>query len=132
MIKYLGELYNYRMIGSSIIFKTLYTLILFGVVYDGSYINIYLKILNIPEISYFYFVRIKKIKKKFFKKKVNESIANNEYSLDPIDNYFRIRLVCIILETCGQYFDRGSTKKKLDCFLLYFQVKIIKSSRFVF
>lgn len=35
MVKYIGELYNYRMIGSSIIFKTLYTLILFGVIYDG-------------------------------------------------------------------------------------------------
>ncbi len=34
MVKYLGELYNYRMVESSIIFKTLYTLITFGVT-DG-------------------------------------------------------------------------------------------------
>ena len=34
----------------------------------------------------------------------------------------RVRLTCVLLDTCGQYFDRGSSKKKLDCFLVYFQV----------
>ena len=42
--------------------------------------------------------------------------------LDPYDNYFRVRLVCTLLDTCGQYFDRGSGKKKLDAFLVFFQV----------
>ncbi len=42
--------------------------------------------------------------------------------MDPIDNFFRVRLVCALLDTCGQYFDRGTTKKKLDCFLIYLQV----------
>jgi regulator of nonsense transcripts 2 len=84
MIKYLGELYNYRMVESAIIFKTFYTLITFGLNYDVV------------------------------------DTQNNDV-LDPIDNFFRVRLVCVLLDTCGQYFDRGSTKKKLDCFLLYFQ-----------
>jgi regulator of nonsense transcripts 2 len=48
-------------------------------------------------------------------------MLNEETSLDQIDSFFRIRLVCVLLDTCGQYFDRGSTKKKLDCFLVYFQ-----------
>ena len=85
MIKYIGELYNYRMVESSIIFKTLYLLITFGVTFD-----------------------------------LNE-LTNTE-SLDPIDNLNRVKFVCTLLDTCGQYFDRGSTKKKLDCFLIYFQV----------
>lgn len=42
-------------------------------------------------------------------------------SLDPPEHLFRIRLVCTLLDTCGQYFDRGSSKRKLDCFLIYFQ-----------
>ena len=41
--------------------------------------------------------------------------------LDPHDSYFRVRLVCILLDTCGHYFDHGSTKKKLDAFLIFFQ-----------
>lgn len=81
MVKYLGELYNYRMVESGDIFRTLYLLITFGVSMDHS----------IPSI------------------------------LDPPDHLFRIRLVCTLLETCGQYFNGGSSKKKLDYFLIFFQ-----------
>ena len=42
--------------------------------------------------------------------------------MDPPENLIRIRLVCQILETCGQYFTSGLAKKKLDCFLIFFQV----------
>ena len=35
MVKYLGELYNYRMVESSIIFKTLYSIISYAVTLDG-------------------------------------------------------------------------------------------------
>ncbi|KAK6176702.1 hypothetical protein SNE40_014951 [Patella caerulea] len=79
-VKYLGELYNYRMVESGVIFKTLYTFITFGVS------------MNEKELS----------------------------TLDAPDHLFRIRLTCVLLETCGQYFDKGSSKKKLDCFLIYF------------
>ncbi|XP_061195542.1 regulator of nonsense transcripts 2-like [Saccostrea echinata] len=80
-VKYLGELYNYRMVESAVIFKTLYSFITFGVVMDET----------------------------------------NPSPLDPPEHLFRIRLVCVLLETCGTYFDKGSSKKKLDCFLAYFQ-----------
>ncbi|XP_071041513.1 regulator of nonsense transcripts 2 isoform X3 [Parasteatoda tepidariorum] len=80
MVRYLGELYNYRMVESAVIFKVLYSFITFGVNQDGSYSE-----------------------------------------MDPPDHLFRIRLVCILLETCGQYFNNGSSKKKLDCFLIFFQ-----------
>ncbi|XP_052213550.1 regulator of nonsense transcripts 2-like isoform X2 [Dreissena polymorpha] len=79
--KFLGELYNYRMVESAVIFKTLYTFITFGVSTNDEDMSV----------------------------------------LDPPDHLFRIRLVCVVLETCGQYFDKGSSKKKLDCFLVYFQ-----------
>lgn len=127
MVKYLAELYNYRMIGSSIIFKTLYSLIFFGVIYDGnlSFIAKKNKAKNKKNESRTYTFGLE-INESYFVvvvvNQVNEAIAANEFSLDPIDNFLRIRLVCVILDTCGQYFDRGSTKKKLDCFILYFQV----------
>lgn len=92
MIKYLGELYNYRVVDSVIIFRTLYLLITFAVNLDAS------------EPSEF----------------------------DPPEHLFRIRLVCTLLDTCGQYFDRGTTKKRLDCFLLYFQVRKIMLIFFFF
>ena len=54
----------------------------------------------------------------------------NPSLLDPPEHLFRIRLVCVLLETCGQYFDRGSSKRKLDCFLVYFQVRHAYCCRF--
>ncbi|CAB1421792.1 unnamed protein product [Pleuronectes platessa] len=78
--KFLGELYNYRMVESAVIFRTLFSFIFFGVNPDGS-----------PSL------------------------------LDPPEHLFRFRMCCTLLDTCGQYFDRGSSKRKLDCFLIYFQ-----------
>ncbi len=40
---------------------------------------------------------------------------------DPPEHLFRIRLACVLLDTCGEYFDNGSSKKKLDCYLVYLQ-----------
>jgi regulator of nonsense transcripts 2 len=44
--------------------------------------------------------------------------------IDLPDDYFRIRLVCNLLETCGMYYDKGAAKKKLDFFLSFFQYYI--------
>jgi len=41
--------------------------------------------------------------------------------LDPPEDCFRIRMIITLLQTCGHYFDRGSSKRKLDRFLIYFQ-----------
>lgn len=86
-VKYLGELYNYKMVDSSLIFDTLYRIVSFG---HPS---------GIPS-----------------QEKLNP--------LDMPDDYFRIRLVCTILEVCGFCFDRGAAKKKLDFFLTFFQYYI--------
>lgn len=83
-VKYLGELYNYKMVDSTVIFDTLYRIITFG--HEG----------GTPTPG----------KNSFF---------------DLPDDFFRIRLVCTILDTCGACFDRGSSKKKLDFFLTFFQ-----------
>ena len=44
----MGELYNYRLVESSVIFKTLYSFITFGVSYEG---KIFLQLLYIKCIS---------------------------------------------------------------------------------
>ncbi len=40
------------------------------------------------------------------------------------DDYFRIRLVATVLETCGMFFTRGAAGKKLDYFLSFLQVRL--------
>lgn len=86
-VKYLSELYVYRMVDSALIFDTLYKLLNYG--HPGGFAR--------PD------------------------------SLNPLDlpdDYFRIRLVCALLETSGVYFDKGAVKKKLDFFLSYLQFYI--------
>lgn len=41
--------------------------------------------------------------------------------VEDTSNCFKVRLVCILLETCGVYFTKGLPAKKLDRYLLYFQ-----------
>lgn len=82
MVKYLGEMYNYRLVDSSLIFKELYSFITFGVYYEfPDYVS----------------------------------------DLDPPDNLFRLRLITQLLDVCSQYLTAPSTKKKLDCYIYYFQ-----------
>jgi regulator of nonsense transcripts 2 len=83
-VKYLGELYIYRLVDSPLIFDTLYKLLNYG--WEGGY--------------------------------ARPGLYN---PLDQWDDYFRIRLVCNLLESCGMYYDKGAAKKKLDFFLTYFQ-----------
>jgi hypothetical protein len=42
---------------------------------------------------------------------------------DMPDDFFRIRLVATLLETCGIFFNRGASGKKLDYFLSFLQVR---------
>lgn len=86
-VKYLSELYVYRMVDSALIFDTLYKIINYG--HAGGFAR-----------------------------------PDNLNPLDLPDDYFRIRLVCSLLETCGMYFDKGAVKKKLDFFLTYLQYYI--------
>ncbi|TFK44796.1 transcription factor [Crucibulum laeve] len=87
-MKYLGELYIYRLLSSSIIFDTLWTIVTFGHT-DG------------------------------------RPLPHQVVPLDTPDDFFRVRLVCVLLDTCGMCFDRGTQKKKLDNFLIFFQYYIL-------
>ncbi|KJA29027.1 hypothetical protein HYPSUDRAFT_33531 [Hypholoma sublateritium FD-334 SS-4] len=86
-MKYLGELYIYRLLSSGIIFDTLWSIVTFGHA-DG------------------------------------RPLPNQAIPLDMPDDFFRVRLICVLLDTCGMCFDRGTQKKKLDNFLIFFQYYI--------
>ncbi|KAI7569410.1 ARM repeat-containing protein [Hortaea werneckii] len=85
-VKYLGELYIYRLVDSGLIFDTLYQILNYG--HDG-------------------YAQPGKIS-----------------PMDLPDDYFRIRLVAALLETCGVYFERGANKRKLDFYLAFLQYYI--------
>ncbi|KZV46480.1 hypothetical protein F511_10585 [Dorcoceras hygrometricum] len=82
-MRFLGELYNYELVDSSVIFDTLYLTLDFG---HGT---------------------------------MEQDI------LDPPEDCFRIRIIFTLLQTCGHYFNKGSSKRKLDRFLIHFQRYIL-------
>ncbi|KAI0396722.1 MIF4G domain-containing protein [Xylariaceae sp. FL0594] len=85
-MKYLAELYNYRMLEHPVIFEVMYKILTFG--HGGP-----------PVVG-----------------RVNP--------FDMPDDFFRIRLIAAILESCGMFFNRGPAGKKLDYFLSFFQYYI--------
>ncbi|EPS68456.1 hypothetical protein M569_06311, partial [Genlisea aurea] len=82
-MRLLGELYNYELVDSSVIFDTLYLILGFG--YG----------------------------------------TKEQDALDPPEDCFRMRMVVTLLQTCGHYFGKGSSKRKLDRFLIHFQRYIL-------
>ncbi|KAK4450704.1 regulator of nonsense transcripts 2 [Podospora aff. communis PSN243] len=85
-VKFLGELYNYRMLEHPVIFDIMYQIMTLG--HGGP------------------------------------PVPGRINPLDPPDDYFRIRLISTILETCGMFFNKGAAGKKLDYFLSFFQYYI--------
>ncbi|KAK9123781.1 hypothetical protein Sjap_013383 [Stephania japonica] len=108
-MRFLGELYNYEHIDSSVIFETLYLILIFG---HGT-----------PEgfdYAYFFFVSYELLS--YYMDDLEIELQDE---LDPPEDCFRIRMIITLLQTCGHYFDRGSSKRKLDRFLIYFQRYIL-------
>jgi regulator of nonsense transcripts 2 len=105
-VKYLGELYNYKMIDSPVVFDTLYRIVTFGYG-KHHWIRCFLLLTYYVEGG--------------------TPIPGKLNPLDLPDDFFRIRLVCTLLDTCGHCFDRGSAKKKLDFFLIFFQVLLLSA-----
>ena len=101
-MKYLGELYIYRLLSSGIIFDTLWSIVTFG-----HRTCLFLCILKYH--SYYF-------------EADGRPLPNQAIPLDLPDDFFRVRLICVLLDTCGMCFDRGTQKKKLDNFLTFFQV----------
>lgn len=85
-VKFLGELYNYRMLEHPVIFELMYKIMTFG--HGGP------------------------------------PVPGRVNPFDLPDDFFRIRLISTILETCGMFFNKGAAGKKLDFFLSFFQYYI--------
>jgi regulator of nonsense transcripts 2 len=91
-VKYLAELYNYRVVEHNLIFDTLYLILTFG--HEK----------GLPE---------------------REKIC----VLDSPTDLFRIRIVCVILQTCGKYFDSPSANMSLDWFLVFLQYYVFTKQK---
>lgn len=92
MVVYLGELYNYRLVSSGIIFDQLWTFITFGH----------------PN---------------------GRPLPGQTASMDAPDDFFRLRLVCSLLDCCGVCFDKGSLRKRLDEYLAFLNLYVLSKDQ---
>jgi regulator of nonsense transcripts 2 len=107
-LKYLGELYIYRMINSRVVFDTLWSLVTFG------HRELYHRLPRaVPDTLI------------PFDTDEGRPLPGVVCPIDTPDDFFRVRLVCTLLDACGMCFDRGSHKRKLNRFLTFFQVGTI-------
>ncbi|KAJ9104356.1 hypothetical protein QFC19_003998 [Naganishia cerealis] len=105
-MKFFGELYMYRVVSTPVVFDTLWSLITFGHRKSLSRENS-ICMTDSPSAA------------------EGLPLPGRSCMIDAADDYFRIRLVCTLLDTCGACFDRGSNKKKLDQFLVVFQAYVL-------
>jgi regulator of nonsense transcripts 2 len=91
-LKYFGELYNYRLVNSDMIFEQLWALVTFG-------------------------------------HRNGQPLPGQTSPIDAPDDYFRIRLVCTLLDSCGMCFDRGELRKRLDDYLLMLNVYLLSKEQ---
>ncbi|ODQ64410.1 ARM repeat-containing protein [Nadsonia fulvescens var. elongata DSM 6958] len=82
--KYLGELYNLKIINSQVIFDVMYTIATLGH----------------PN---------------------GRPMPGVDVSIDPRDDFFRVRLILTILDACGSCFKSGSLGAKMSLFLAFLQ-----------
>lgn len=92
IVQYIGELYNYRLINSALIFDQLWSFVTFGHI-DG------------------------------------RPFPGQVAQLDAPDDFFRIRLVCTLLDVCGVCFDRGAQRRRLDEFLAYLNLYVLSKEQ---
>lgn len=123
-VKLVGELYNYRLVDSVLVFDSLYQFIGFGgpssfrasqhitahklverglAMRKGGLGSITEENEDVEDGT-----------------QLPEILADAQHPIEAPWDFFRIKLVCVLLETCGHYFDRGASKQKLDRFLTFF------------
>eukprot|EP00931_Biecheleriopsis_adriatica_P059719 TRINITY_DN35795_c0_g1_i1.p1 TRINITY_DN35795_c0_g1~~TRINITY_DN35795_c0_g1_i1.p1 ORF type:complete len:1224 (-),score=400.36 TRINITY_DN35795_c0_g1_i1:222-3830(-) len=126
-VKLLGELYNYRLIDSLLVFDSLYQFIGFGgaSAFKAGHVSTVHKIVERA-------LALRKgglgsISEEAGAEEGDEGaqqlpqvLADPQHPVEAPWDFFRIKLVCVLLETCGHYFDRGAAKQKLDRFLQFF------------
>lgn len=120
-VRFLGELYNYRMLEHPVIFDTMYRILTFGhgklsfplrvFTWTGSLARPCLIISGLWQ--HIDILRLGGV-----------PITGKVNPYDLPGDFFRIRLITTLLETCGMFFNRGAAGKRLDVFLSLFQVRV--------
>ena len=146
VMKLLGELYNYALLDSSMVFRMLYVVVprgagmqmgkvrvahvpahaelVFGLqteaICDGMGEDRPLAIIEDPDLrSKADYCR--SLAELPAQPHSREPVHSAEPCADGLEDHARLRCACTLLAACGSYFSCGSTKRRLDLFLIHLQ-----------
>jgi regulator of nonsense transcripts 2 len=108
LARLVGEFYNYRLINSDVIFRVLYWLVPLEA---GTWGHV-VPMMHVPA----------HLEQPGYGPKAAPASRGLQHPGEPMgdspDDLGRLRLVCTLLDTCGQFFDKGSAKRRLDVYLV--------------
>lgn len=139
VVKYLGELYNYRLIDSTVIINALYLLLSYGTnpnyeTFDQVLKEKAAKLQSSTSESATTDKTDKDQKLQRSKsltdlQEINDQLMEyGESELDSADNLIRIRLICLLLDTCVPYMNNAKAKGKLGNFFGKIYLKKFKEN----
>ncbi|CAI5975264.1 unnamed protein product, partial [Closterium sp. NIES-64] len=135
-LRFLGELYSYRVVDSHLVFDTLHLLLFFGADTPETPLTVpstsaWQQPFS-PPATTFQTLSPSLIRPLLLRSSLvsfhphSQSLPSQQHlMLDPPDDSFRIRMAATLLATCGHFFDRGSSRRRLDRFLLLFQAYML-------
>lgn len=106
----MGEFYNFQVVSSAVIFEMLYHCINFGHLVPAVGTAAATPVVVDPATGLAVPITY-----------IGKYDPRVPCDLDPPGDLFRAQLVCELLNTCGNYYVRGSSRDKLARFLTYFQ-----------
>lgn len=124
-VKLLGELYNYRLVDSQLIFDALYQFIGFSgtTAFRCGHATTAHRILEralAARKGSLGAIAEEGAEGGGDSQQLPQIFADPQHTVEAPWDFFRIKLVCVLLETCAHYYDRGAVKQKLDRFLQFF------------
>lgn len=131
-VKFLGELYNYRMVESGVIFDCLYSLVVLGhgtppLQGTGWVPRVLTRVcpgVSVSRRESRVVVLPRPAGRQFPHSVGTPSYAERAAEHGSLTVRGGIEQICTLLDSCGMYFDHGSLKKRLERFLTYFQVPL--------
>lgn len=123
IVRFIGELYNYSMLSTAIIFDLLYYVINYG--HNTPTVNTGAALTSSTGTVLKLTSRLRAPGSMFSTAYYDPRIPSE---IDSPTDLFRAQIVCEILDTCGGYYVTGISKDKLAKFLTYFQKYLLTKS----
>lgn len=122
MAKYLGEMYNYRLVESGAVLNMLYAIVSLGVQMADAIAADAARAAAAAAVSGAGGdANAEPLAEASQPPLPALHLSAETMLMDPPESLFRLKLACVLLETCGQYFTSAVSRQRLDYYLVFLQ-----------